>query len=78
MSNNEILLDIRNWNRWLKERFPNKDIISLEELISDYEDLISDVERLEEELHDLEQDMEDNYKPISKYEQYGISEHDFY
>ena len=78
MSNNEILLDIRNWNRWLKDRFPKKDIISLDELLSDYEDLISEVEHLEEELHDLEQNLEDNYKPISKYTQFGVSERDFY
>ena len=73
----EIYIDIRNWNRWLKDRFPKKDFISLEEFISDYEDLIDDKEHLEEELNELKQDIEDNYKPISKAEQYGISDRDF-
>lgn len=66
----EILLDIRNWNEWVKDRFPNKDFITLEDLLEDHQDLISEVDHLKEQINDLEQDIEDNYKPVSKAEQY--------
>lgn len=56
----------------------NKDIISVEELLGVIEDLYFEKEHLEEELQDLKQDIEDNYKPISPYEMYGISERDFH
>lgn len=55
-----------------------KDIISIEDLLAILEELYADKERLEEELEDLRQDVRDNYKQISDYEMYGISERDFY
>ena len=39
----DIKIDLRSCNRWIKKRFPNKDIITLEEFIGDYEDLIEQV-----------------------------------
>ena len=66
---NELLLDIRNQNEWVKERFKNKDIITLEELLGDYQDLISEVEHLEEKIKDMEQDIEENYEQISVWKQ---------
>lgn len=73
----EIYLDIRNYSSWIKNRFPKKDYISLEELLGDYEELILDLEHTEEELKDLEQDIQDNYRPIPYAEQVGISNSDF-
>lgn len=73
----EIYLDIRNWNRWINERFPDKDFITLDELLSDYEELIYDKEHLEEEIEEIKQDMEDNYTPIPYAEQVEISDRDF-
>lgn len=73
----EIYLDIREWNKWFKDRFPNKDFISLEELLNDYEELIFDKEHLEEELSDLQNDLESNYKPISVSEQVNVYDNDF-
>lgn len=73
----EIYLDIREWNDWLKERFNNKDYVSLEELLGDYEDLIDEVGNLKEKIEDLEQDIQDNYRPIPASEQAGISIKDF-
>ena len=55
-----------------------KDLISIDDLISVIEDAYSEIDELQEKLEDLEQDIEDNYKPISKTEQYGVSERWFY
>lgn len=51
--------------------------LTLEELIDLCESLYERVEDLEEEIRDIENDIEDNYIPISKAEQYGISDRDF-
>lgn len=66
----ELLFDLRKQNDWIKERFANKDLITLEDLLADYEDLIFENEELNNQIKDLEQDIQDNYKPISKSEQY--------
>lgn len=60
----DIRIDIREWNKWYRDRFPNKDLITFDELLSDYEDLIDEVEHLEEEIRDLRRDMDENYKPL--------------
>lgn len=54
-----IMIDIRGYG-FLEKRFKNKDIITLEELLSDYEDLTLDVERLEEEIRDLKNTSEED------------------
>lgn len=64
MDTKDLKIDIRETNRWIRKRFPNKDIISLDELFGDYEELIDEVDNLEEEIRDLKQDMEENYKPL--------------
>ena len=65
----EILLDIRDWNNWEKDRFKDKDYITLYDLLADYQDLILENERLEEQYNDLQKDLEDNYvsRPMSDY-----------
>jgi hypothetical protein len=45
----ELKIDLREMNRWFKDRFPNKDLITFEELLADYEELILDAERRQEE-----------------------------
>ena len=55
-----------------------KDILSIEDLLVVLEELYADKERLEEKIEDLENDIRDNYKPISPYEMYGVSERDFF
>lgn len=72
-----IYIDTRSWNKWLKNRFPVVDFISLEQLLGDYEDLINEVDDLKEKIEDMESDIRDNYKPISYAEQVGISDSDF-
>jgi hypothetical protein len=59
----DIKIDLRNCNKWIKDRFPNKDLITLDEFIGDYQDLISEVDYLEGELRDTKKDMEENYTP---------------
>ena len=55
-----------------------KDILSIEDLLVVLEELYADKERIEEEYEDFKRQVEDNYKPISPYEMYGVSERDFY
>ena len=43
-----------------------------------FEDLFCEIDSLEEKIEDMEQDIRDNYKPISPYEMYGVSERDFH
>ena len=50
----EIKIDIREWNRWLKDQFYKKDLITFEELISKFEDIVLENEDLKEQIKDLE------------------------
>ncbi len=65
-----ILVDIREESKQIKRIFENKDLISIEDLLSKIEELDDDKGDLEDKIKDMEQDIEDNYKPISKAEQY--------
>lgn len=58
---NEVLINIKGWNTGVNERFKNKDLITLEELLDDYEDLISDYKNLEEELNDMKTYKENDF-----------------
>lgn len=62
---------------YFKERFPNKKLISLEKLITDYKDMIDEIDDLKAKLKDLKQDIEDNYKRIPVNEQYEVYDNDF-
>lgn len=63
-------------NKWVAKYF-NKDLISINDLIGVIEDLDSEVDDLKYKIEQMEQDIEDNYKPISKSEQYDVNECDF-
>lgn len=65
-------------NRWIVKYYPNKDLISIDDLIGVIEDLDNEIEHLKEKIEDMEQDIKDNYKPISYKEQIGYNERDFY
>lgn len=58
--------------------FKNKDLISIDDLISCIEDLDSEVEDWKIKYEELQNDLEDNYRPISQAEQYEVSDRDFY
>lgn len=49
-------------NRWIGKYFPNKDLISIDDLLSTIEELDADYEHLKEEFDDFKQNVEDNYK----------------
>jgi DNA-binding transcriptional regulator GbsR (MarR family) len=74
---NEVYIKTENLNKWIKQYFENKDIISIDDMLTVIEDLDSEVERLKEKIEDMEQNIEDNYKPIPYSEQVGISDKDF-
>ena len=52
--------------------------IDSEVLLDIIQDLMCELDNAKEKYEDLKQDLEDNYKPISHYEEYGISESDFH
>lgn len=49
-------------NRWIGKYFPNKDLISIDDLLCTIEELDADYEHLKEEFDDFKQNVEDNYK----------------
>ena len=70
--------EIEKINKYACKNYTNKDIISVEDLVVIIEELGCECESLEEKIDDMEQDIRDNYKPVSPYEMYGVSERDFY
>ena len=75
----ELFIKKENLNYWIAKYF-DKDLISIEDLIDCIEDLDGEVERLKEQIEDITEDRDENYIPRfrDKYEEYGISEKDFY
>lgn len=69
-----IKCDGRNF---VKESIVSNSILTLEELLDLCEDLYNEVQILNEKIDELEQNIQDNYRPISKAEQYSISDSDF-
>ena len=67
---NEIYIKVKG-DAYLEQVFKDKDLISIDELITKFQSLINDVEYLEDKVNDLENDIRDNYRPISKEEMYG-------
>lgn len=67
---NEINIKVKG-DAYLEKVFKDKDLISVDELISKFQSLINDVEYLEEKVNDLENDIRDNYEPITKEKMYG-------
>lgn len=72
-----IYADLRNENRWLREVFNNRDLVTMEELLQKIEDLSDELEHTKEEFEDFKKDVEDNYKRIPVEEQLDISDRDF-
>lgn len=50
----DLKFDIRYWEDDIKERFLNKDLVSLEELLRDYKDLIYEIKELRNPLEELD------------------------
>ena len=67
---NEIYIKIKG-DAYLEQVFKDKDLVSIDELITKFQSLINDVEYLEEKIEYMENDIRDNYEPISKERMYG-------
>lgn len=55
----------------------DKKFVSTNDLISIIEDLNAELSRQIEKIEEYDRDIQDNYKPISKAEQYEISDKEF-
>lgn len=64
----EIKIDIREWNRWLKDQFYNKDLITFEELINKFEDIVLENERLQKEIKNKDNRISELLHEIKLYE----------
>lgn len=53
------------------------DLIPMDSIIPMIEDLLTEIDRSKEKLEDEIEQRENYYKPISKYEEVGMSERDF-
>lgn len=73
----EVYIDMRDKNWWIKKYFENKDLVSIGDLIGVIEDLDGEVEHWKEKYEDLEEDLRENYRPIPYAEQVCVSDRDF-
>ena len=73
-----IYVDMREQGFTLSNHFKNKDMVSVEDILTRLEELIDDIEHLQDEFDDYKQYVEDNYKPLSQAEQIGYNPRDFY
>lgn len=75
---NEIYIKTSDLNKWIVKYFPNKDLISITELIGCIEDLDIEIDNLNQQLEEIKEDITDNYRRKTVAEQVGISDSDFY
>lgn len=73
-----IYIDMREQGFTLSNHFKNKDMVSVEDILTELEQVIDDMEALQEEFEDYKRDVEENYKPIPMSEHLGIDDRDFY
>lgn len=74
---NNVYVDLRNENRWIREIFNNKDLVTIEEMLTKIEDLNEELEDTQEKFEDFKRDVEDNYRRLEVSEQLDISDRDF-
>lgn len=66
-----VYVDLRNANKWIRGAFDNKDMVSVEDVLTKVEDLLDELDAVKEEYEDFKRDVEDNYRPVSYKEQLG-------
>lgn len=71
MEDMNVYVDLRYQNKWIRETFENKDMVSVEDLLTKVEDLLDELDSVKEEYEDFKRDVEDNYRPVSYKEQLG-------
>lgn len=72
----DIYIKKEDLNYWIGKYF-NTDLISISDLLGLIEELDGELDHVYEKINQLESDIEENYKPISKAEQYDVNECDF-
>lgn len=72
-----VYVDLRNENRWIREIFNNKDLVTIGEMLTKIEDLNEELEDTQEKFEDFKRDVEDNYRRLEVSEQLDISDRDF-
>lgn len=72
-----VYVDLRDENKWIREIFDNKDLVTIEEMLIKIVDLNEELEYTQEKFEDFKRDVEDNYKRIPVEEQLDISDRDF-
>ena len=73
----DIYVDLRYQNEWIKKAFDDKDMVNIDEVLTKVGDLLDELEAIKEEYEDFKQDVADNYKYIPLAEQLDISDRDF-
>lgn len=73
-----IYVDMREQGYTLSRHFKNKDLVSVEDILTELEDVIDELENLQDEFEDYKRDVEDNFRPLTQAEQIGYNERDFY
>lgn len=73
----EIYVDIRMKNKWIRETFENQDMVSIEDLLTKIEDLIDEKEEIRLKYEELEADVADNYIRAPLASQLDINDRDF-
>lgn len=76
----ELEQDIRDVEFELSEidqKIVNKKSVSFNELLNLIDELNYELDNLKDEYNNFKDEVEENYKPISQSEQYGISDRDF-
>lgn len=66
-----IYIDLRQENKWIRERLSNKDMISISDLMDEFENLLYELEEVQEEFKNFKRDVEDNYEMIKYSRQIG-------
>lgn len=70
-----IYININELSRWLAEKyFKDKDLISLEDLISEFENVSDELGCLQDDFENFKQEVKDNYKFIEQKDQIGYDE----
>ena len=72
-----VYVKVEDMNKWVAKYFPNKDIVTVEDLLAVIEDLDSELADAKMDLEELEENLHDNYKPINPNVMYGINDRDF-
>lgn len=59
---NEVFIDIRKENEWIRKHFENKDFVSIDDLVNCIENLILEIDNMKEKYEDEIETIKDNVK----------------